>query len=102
MGFLRPPKGARQVSPGCERRFNGIDPAGQPGRDLLQEPAVAVRIPERRETAVGGGARRAAADAIAAVRFELSARGPAWNTSLTSAPPARSWSLAASMSETTK
>src|SRR5215813_5903500 len=50
----RSTKRARQVRCGCECRSGGVDPAGQPSRDLLQEPAVAVRIVERGEGAVAG------------------------------------------------
>src|SRR5215831_16335694 len=49
MGGLRTPKRTRQVRLGCECRPCRVDPAGQPRRDLLKQPAVAVRIPERGE-----------------------------------------------------
>ena len=50
-GF-RTPKRARQIARRSERRRRGVDPAGQPRRDLLKQPAVAVRIAERSERAV--------------------------------------------------
>ena len=53
----------------------GVDPAGQPRRDLLQEPAVAVRVGERGKGAVGGVAGRRPTHATArAVGRELRAR----------------------------
>ena len=77
VGGRRTPKRARQVRRGCECRLGGVDPAGQPGRDLLQQPAVAVRVAERGEGAVAGVIGRGAADATArAVGLELSARRP--------------------------
>jgi len=44
VGGLRAPHRACQIACGCEGRRRGVDTAGQPRRDLLQEPAVAVRI----------------------------------------------------------
>src|SRR5882724_12052230 len=49
VGGLGTPKCARQIRRGCECRLSGVDPAGQPRRDLLQQPAVSVRITERSE-----------------------------------------------------
>ena len=73
---------ARRIAPARsarrgEGRLGGVDPAGQPGRDLLQQPAVAVRVAERGERAVAGVIGRGAADAAArAVGLELSAGRP--------------------------
>ena len=53
----------------------GVDAPGQPRRDLLEQPAVAVRVAERGERAVAGVLGRGAADATArAVGLEPSAR----------------------------
>lgn len=49
---LRPAKRARQIVSQGEGGRGGVDAAGQPGRDLLEEPAVPVRISERGERAV--------------------------------------------------
>ena len=77
VGGRRAPHRARQVRGGCECRLSGVDPAGQPRRDLLQQPAVAVRVAERGEGAVAGVIGRGPADATArAVGLELSARRP--------------------------
>src|SRR4030095_7455969 len=70
-------KRARQVCGGCECRLGGVDPAGQPRRDLLKQPAVAVRGAGRGEGAVGGAIGRGPADATTrAIGLELSARCP--------------------------
>ena len=42
----------RQVGGGGKRRLVGVDPSGQPRRNLLEQPAVAVRVAERGERAV--------------------------------------------------
>ncbi len=77
VGGLRTPKRARQVRRGRECGLSGVDPAGQPRRDLLQQPVVAVRIAERGEGGVGGVIGRGAAEASArAVGLELRARRP--------------------------
>ncbi len=56
---------------------SAVDPPGQPRRDLLQQPAVAVRVAERGERAVAGVVGRGSADATArADGLELSARRP--------------------------
>src|SRR5215831_16387168 len=71
----RSTKRARKVCRGCECRSGGVDPAGQPRCDLLQQPAVAVRIAERGEGAVAGVIGRGTIDATArTVGLELSAR----------------------------
>src|SRR6185437_15606267 len=55
----------------------GVDPPGQPGRDLLQQPGVAVRVLERGEGAVALPVRRPAAyPADPGARLELGARAP--------------------------
>ena len=100
VGGRRAPQRARQVARRGERRLGGVDAAGQPRRDLLQQPAVAVRVAERGERAVAGVIGRRPADATAAVGLELAARVSGWNTSLTSTPRPTSSSRAASMSET--
>ena len=51
VGGLRTPKRARQIACRGECRLGEVDPPGQPGRDLLQQPAVAVRVAERGEGA---------------------------------------------------
>jgi hypothetical protein len=52
VGGRRTPKRARQVACGAERSRGRVDAPGKPGRDLLQQPAVAVGIAERGERAV--------------------------------------------------
>src|SRR5262245_39781464 len=52
VGGLRTPKRTRQIVRRRESRRCGVDATGQPRRDLLQHPAVAVRIMERGERAV--------------------------------------------------
>jgi len=47
-GF-RKPKRARQIVRRCECRRRGVDAPRQPRRQLLEQPAVAVRITERGE-----------------------------------------------------
>src|SRR6185295_4328236 len=37
---------------GAERSRGGVDAPGQPGRNLLEQPAVAIRIAERGERAI--------------------------------------------------
>jgi hypothetical protein len=49
VGGLRAPKRTCQIAHRCEGRRRGVDTPGQPRRDLLQQPAVAVRITERGE-----------------------------------------------------
>src|SRR5580704_18602878 len=46
------PKRARQIVRRREGRRRGVNATGQPRRDLLEQPAVAVRITERGERAV--------------------------------------------------
>src|SRR5207248_140812 len=43
---LRTPKRAREIARRTERRCCGVDPTGKPRCDLLEQPAVAVRIAE--------------------------------------------------------
>jgi len=52
VGAGRTPKRARQIVRRREGRRRGVDATGQPRRDLLEKPAVAVRITERRERVV--------------------------------------------------
>ena len=52
VGGLRAPHRVRQVAGGAERSRGGVDAPGKPGRDLLQQPAVAVGIAERGEREV--------------------------------------------------
>src|SRR5271167_1365521 len=52
VGSLRTPKRARQVACGAERSRSRVDAPRKPGRDLLQQPAVAVGITERGERAI--------------------------------------------------
>src|SRR5829696_6490 len=52
VGSRRPPHRAGQVRDGREARRARVDPAGEAGRDLLQQPLVAVRIAERGVTKV--------------------------------------------------
>src|SRR6266436_9965050 len=48
----RTPKRARQIVRRRKGRRRGVDATGQPRRDFLEQPAVAVRITERSERAV--------------------------------------------------
>src|SRR5262245_28627820 len=52
MRGLRAPKSACQSCRGCECGLSRVDPAGQPCSDLLEQPAVAVRVAERGEGSV--------------------------------------------------
>ena len=52
VGGLGPPERAGQVGCGCERRARGVDPAGEPRGDLLDQPGIAVRIGEGEERPV--------------------------------------------------
>src|SRR5262245_21462446 len=52
VGGLRPPQRARQIRGGRESSHSGVYPTGQPSRDLLQQPAVAVGITKRCERLV--------------------------------------------------
>src|SRR6267142_6472453 len=52
VGGLGTPKCSRQIVPGREARRPGVDATGQPRRDLLEQPAVAVWVTERGERAV--------------------------------------------------
>src|SRR6267378_4318853 len=52
VGGLGTPKCARQIVHRSESRRRGVDATGHPRRDLLEHPAVAVRITERGERAV--------------------------------------------------
>src|SRR5207248_8550129 len=75
VGGLRAPKRARQVRSGRECRFRGVDSARQPRRDLLYQPAITVRVAERREGAVAVAVGRRPADATGrAIGLELSTR----------------------------
>src|SRR5678815_1065933 len=52
VGGLGTPKRVRQISRGREARHPGVDAPRQPGRDLLEQPSVAVWITERGKRAV--------------------------------------------------
>src|SRR5262245_55208492 len=65
MGGGRPPKGAREVACGAERRLGWIDAAGEASRDLLEHPAVAVGIGKRGERTVGVAIRGGSIDSAA-------------------------------------
>src|SRR5262249_31110033 len=52
VGGLSTPKRVRQIVRGREARRPGVDATGQPRRDLLEQPPVAVWITERGERAV--------------------------------------------------
>src|SRR5690242_7389044 len=45
---------ARQLACGAERSYASVDASGQPRRDLLQQPTVAVGIVEQSLRAIGG------------------------------------------------
>src|SRR5262245_60685021 len=47
VGKLRPSKGRRQVACRTKRGRVALDPPGQSGRDLLQQPLIAVGVAER-------------------------------------------------------
>ena len=94
-----PPAGAR--SPGRSRSRTmsrpGVYASGEPCRDLLQQPDVAVRVAERRERPV------AVAGPVPGCRRPPRSAGEArskWYTSLTSMPPLARSSRATWMSET--
>src|SRR3984957_17705484 len=73
----RSPHRARQIAGGSERRRRGVDPPGQAGADLLEQPAIAVRVAERGERAVAGVVGRGTADlAGRPAGLELSPRRP--------------------------
>ena len=76
--------------------------AGQPCGDLLDQPAVPVRVRERRKRGVALAIRRKPARAAAGVaKLELSAR-TGWNTSLTLTPRSSRALHATSMLLTTR
>ena len=54
VGGLGPPQRAGQVRRGGEGRGRGVDPAGEPGGDLLDQPGVAVGVGEGEERPVAG------------------------------------------------
>ncbi len=59
VGGRRAPHRARQVARRPKRRRGSVEaPRGKPGRDFLEQPAVAVRIAERGIGTIGGIARR--------------------------------------------
>ena len=72
----RAPHRARQVAHRRVRRLGRVDPAGQPGGDLLQQPGVAVGVAERRERAVAGVAVGPAADPVGFRRPGTGRRAP--------------------------
>src|SRR4051812_49767531 len=56
------PERAGEVRRGCECRHGGVDSSGQPLGDLLQKPAIAVRVTEGRKRAVALPFRMPAAE----------------------------------------
>src|SRR5215472_848888 len=54
MGGLGPLERADQIRGGCECRAGGVDSAGQPSGDLLDQPHIAVGIGEGAERLVAG------------------------------------------------
>ena len=54
VGGLGTPKRALQIRRGREGRLGGVDPAGEPRRDLLDQPRIAVGIGEGEERPVAG------------------------------------------------
>jgi hypothetical protein len=75
VGGLGAAKRGRQIVRRSELRLGEVDAPRQPGRHLLQQPPVAVRVAERGEGAVGGVVgRRPANPAARAVGQELRAR----------------------------
>jgi len=92
-----------QIAGRRESRCRGIDATGQPRRELLEQPAVAIRIFERGERAVAAvlGIRAADSDPAKQVGVVVPAYTPSlWNTSLTSTPRRSSSARVASRSET--
>src|SRR5690242_12497293 len=92
VGGLGTPKRTLQIRRGRERDAGGVYPAGEPRRDLLDQPCIAVGIVERTERPIAralgidaglpglGGERRpvphvtrvdAAADEFAMRRFDV-------------------------------
>ncbi len=65
VGRRRAPERARQVARGAERGDAGVDAAGEAGGDLLEQPAVAVRVAELGVRAVALAVRRRAAHVLA-------------------------------------
>src|SRR5262245_28118151 len=57
MGGRRTTERAREVSRRGERRVVRVDPSGQSYGDLLEQPAVAVRVSERGERDVAAAFR---------------------------------------------
>src|SRR5262245_4936842 len=49
VGGFGTPKSTREVAHGSKCPFSGVDPAGQPRRDLLDQPRIAVGVAEREE-----------------------------------------------------
>src|SRR4029079_19376286 len=58
----RAPKRARQIVRRCEGCRCGVDATGEPRRNLLQQPAVAIRISKRSKRAVAATIRIWTAD----------------------------------------
>ena len=86
---------------GQRRDVRAESSSGKPRRDLLKQPAVAVRITEGGEREIGTAFRVAAGRA--SLRSVARRRLPSkWNTSLTSTPCPISWARAASRSSTTR
>ena len=74
VGILRTAKRACQIVCRGEGCLGEVDAAGETGRDLLQQPYVAVGVAESSEGTVAGVIRCGAGDLAGAVGLELSAR----------------------------
>ena len=85
-----------------ERRRCCVDAPGEPRRDLLEQPAVAVGVAERGERAVAAVVRPTPVDASGAAAPPNRQAKPVsqWKTSVTSTPLLASSSRTAAMSET--
>jgi hypothetical protein len=92
----RTTKRLSQIARGGERRRGRVDPAGEPRRDLLQEPAVAVRIAEGGERPVAA-VGRSAATAGARVRVVEPAAGLCFVERLADLDPVRDQLVARSL-----
>jgi hypothetical protein len=94
LGGLGTSKRALQVRRGHIPCLSGVHPAREPGRDLLDQPRVAVGIGEVEERAVAGGLGSGPGCRAS------NGNGRPCQMSLTSIPRSTSSSWAASMSET--
>ena len=83
------PQRVGEIARGRVRRPGRVHAPGKPGRDLLQQPAVAVRVAERRERAVAaviGRTARSTRPGAAAPPNRQANPVAQWKTSLTSTP----------------